>query len=112
MSRRRKLIRMGNSCRWQHKPGAGMKRRPRVEELEPRLALAVAVQGDVLVVTGTSGADGIRIERAGGVLSVSLNGRQAGRFALSSLQRIEIDAQAGADTITVSSSVTTPVLVQ
>src|SRR3954447_23224986 len=92
--------------------------RPRLESLEPRLALAasatlgaaasVAIVGDTLTVVGTPGPDRIQISptRLPGTVRVVLDGKMLGSYG--PVASIDVSAGAGNDTVVVDPRITLP----
>jgi hypothetical protein len=92
--------------------------RPRLENLEPRLVLStsatlgaaahVAIVGDTLTVEGTPGPDRIQIlpTQFQGTVRVVFDGKMLGSFG--SVAKIDVDAGARNDTITVDPRITLP----
>ena len=94
--------------------------RPRLEALEPRLALAasatlgaaarVAIVGDTLTVEGTPGPDRIRIAptQLPGTVRVVFDGKVLGSYG--PVTGIDVNAGAGNDTVVVDPRITLPTL--
>jgi RTX calcium-binding nonapeptide repeat (4 copies) len=94
--------------------------RPRLEALEPRLALAasatlgaaarVAIVGDTLTVEGTPGPDRIQVlpTRLQGTVRVAFDGKMLGNYG--PVASIDVNAGAGNDNVTVDPRITLPTL--
>jgi hypothetical protein len=89
--------------------------RPRLESLEPRLALAAsatggtaAIVGDTLMVEGTPGLDRIQVlpTQLPGTVRVVFDGKVLGSYG--PVVRIDVNAGAGNDTVTVDPRITLP----
>ena len=89
--------------------------RPRLESLEPRLALAssatggsAAIVGDTLMVEGTPGPDRIQVlpTQLPGTVRVVSDGKALGSFG--PVASIDVNAGAGNDTVTVDPRITLP----
>ncbi|HTW93898.1 MAG TPA: hypothetical protein VMD30_03825 [Tepidisphaeraceae bacterium] len=82
-----------------------MMHRP-IERLESRRLLSASVTvKDVLQVYGTAGADNIAISESGGGIVVTVNGAEANGSPFIGVNSVRIHGMAGADTITIDSSV-------
>jgi hypothetical protein len=88
--------------------------RPRLEDLEPRLALSasprVAIVGDTLTVQGTPRPDRIQIEATpqSGTVRVVFDGKVLGSYG--PVASIDVNAGAGNDIVTVDPRITLPTL--
>ena len=88
--------------------------RPRLEDLEPRLALSasprVAIVGDALTVQGTPGPDRIQIKATpqSGTVRVVFDGKVLGNYG--PVASIDVNAGAGKDTVTVDPRINLPTL--
>lgn len=72
----------------------------------------VGVYDGVLVVVGTSNAEKIKVILKGSQLEVTINGKSKGRFALSTIQSISIDAKGGNDLVELVGRIITPASIE
>lgn len=82
-----------------------------IETLEARQLFSSVLVSGLLTVTGTKGSNVIDVTLSAGKLVVNVNGVRDGRFTLTSVRRIRVEADSGNDVVTISPAIALPVTV-